>query len=301
MRGRTDARHHALAEARGARRPDDRAEGRADRVRLRAGAAPRRGDDAPPVPRDRALPSIAHAARPGRHGPRLAASLGDEAELTDVRLRYLRYKPETNIVVHYDVGPRRRPPPRRDRDDGRGRLPRAARREAGEPGARVARRRPRPGALLAHVRRGDPARSCSGSRSTSRCPRSRSRARSCARSSRPPARASTPTGRDATVLAYKPRRRAVLHAGGDVVKLYAKEDEFAAAAHGLRASRASGRTSAPAPGGRARVEARDRPAAPRPAGSRTPEEAAEAAGRLLARAARVVAVPAAARHRRPHS
>ena len=72
--------------------------------------------------------------------------------------------------------------------------------------------------------------------------------RRSARSSRPPAPASTSDWPDASVLAYKPRRRAVLRLGGDVVKFYAKEDEFAAAAHGLQRVRALHRRPRPAPG-----------------------------------------------------
>jgi ABC-type multidrug transport system fused ATPase/permease subunit len=56
------------------------------------------------VPADPALPRMTEVLDPDVMAGVLARSLGDRAPLPDVRVRYLRYKPETNIVVHYDVG-----------------------------------------------------------------------------------------------------------------------------------------------------------------------------------------------------
>jgi ATP-binding cassette, subfamily B, bacterial len=57
-----------------------------------------------PVPADRALPHMAEVLDPDVMAEVLARSLGENAAPPDVRVHYLRYKPETNLVVHYDVG-----------------------------------------------------------------------------------------------------------------------------------------------------------------------------------------------------
>ena len=60
--------------------------------------------DATPGPATARFPASRTLLDPDAMATRLATSLDGSAELTDVRLRYLRYKPATNIVVHYDVG-----------------------------------------------------------------------------------------------------------------------------------------------------------------------------------------------------
>src|SRR5919197_2937956 len=55
------------------------------------------------VPRDDALPRLPTLLDPREIAPALARSLGPDAPVPDVRIRYLRYKPATNLVVHYDV------------------------------------------------------------------------------------------------------------------------------------------------------------------------------------------------------
>jgi hypothetical protein len=57
-----------------------------------------------PVPADPALPQMAQVLDTDVMAEVLARSLGEDAEPPDVRVRELSYKPETNLVVHYDVG-----------------------------------------------------------------------------------------------------------------------------------------------------------------------------------------------------
>jgi ABC-type multidrug transport system fused ATPase/permease subunit len=233
-----------------------------------------------PTPRDTALPGLSTLLDTDAIAPRLAASLDGGAELTDVRLRYLRYKPATNIVVHYDVGL-----------DGGRRHDAIAMTAARDYLARRAAK-PESQALASLVHGQVPARSSLSYDEEIGAlvqwfpldlalpalaePRSLIRAELEAAGARV-----DPEWPSATVLAYKPRRRAVLRAGGDVVKFYAKEDEYAAAAHGLRASAHLGNVPAPAPGG---VLASRRVTVQRflPGRQPEPEHAAEAAGRLLA-------------------
>jgi ABC-type multidrug transport system fused ATPase/permease subunit len=67
-------------------------------------ARPAPGSKRPPAPVDRALPRMAELLDSDVMAEVLARSLGDGAAEPDVRLRCLRYRPETNLVVHYDVG-----------------------------------------------------------------------------------------------------------------------------------------------------------------------------------------------------
>jgi ATP-binding cassette, subfamily B, bacterial len=234
-----------------------------------------------PAPRDDALPGLAALLDPDAMAARLETTLGEDAELTDVRLRYLRYKPATNIVVHYDVG----------LDGGRRHdaIAMAAARNY------LARRaaKPESRALASLVRSRVPARSSLSYDSEIGAlvqwfpldlslpalaePRSVIRAELEASGALVDREWS-----HATLLAYKPRRRAVLRLGRDVVKFYAKEDEFRAAAHGLQASARLSGVTAPEPGG---VLEWRRVTAQRllPGRQPEPEEAAEAAGRLLAK------------------
>jgi ABC-type multidrug transport system fused ATPase/permease subunit len=55
------------------------------------------------VPADDALPRLPTLLDPHEIAPALARSLGPDSPVPDVRIRYLRYKPATNLVVHYDV------------------------------------------------------------------------------------------------------------------------------------------------------------------------------------------------------
>jgi alpha-maltose-1-phosphate synthase len=57
-----------------------------------------------PVPADPALPQMAQVLDTDVMAEVLARSLGDSVEPSDVRVCDLSYKPETNLVVHYDVG-----------------------------------------------------------------------------------------------------------------------------------------------------------------------------------------------------
>ncbi len=244
------------------------------------GEAPPRRPALPPVPRDRALPSLRTLLDADAMAPRLAETLGGAAELTDVRLRYLRYKPATNIVVHYDVG----------LDDGR-RHDAIAMTAARDYLARRARK-PESLALawLAHPH--VPARaSLSYDEEIGALVQwfpldlsipALAEPRSLVRAELEAAGALVdPEWVSETVLAYKPRRRAVVRVGGDVVKFYAKEDEFSAAAHGLRASGRLHGVPSPGPGG---VLASRKVTVQRHLSGRQPrpDEAAEAAGRLLA-------------------
>ncbi len=233
-----------------------------------------------PVPRDGALPGLAALLDTGAMAPRLAGALGGEAELTDVRLRYLRYKPATNIVVHYDVG----------LDDGRRHDAIAMTAARGYLARRAAK--PENQALASLVHERVPARSSlSYDEDIGALVQwfpldlalpALAEPGAVIRSELEAAGASVdPEWPGATVLAYKPRRRAVLRLGGDVVKFYAKDDEYAAAAHGLQASARLTNVLAPAPGGR--LDSR-RVTTQRflPGRQPQPEEAAEGAGRLLA-------------------
>jgi ATP-binding cassette subfamily B protein len=171
-----------------------------------------------PVPRDRKLAALSTLLDSDAMAPRLAATLNGGPELTDVRVRYLRYKPGTNIVVRYDVG-----------------FGGGARHEAiamAASGSYLARRAAKPEnqALASLVHERVPARA-----SLSYDDELGALLQWFPLDLSLPALAEQRWD-GATVLAYKPRRRAVLQAGGEVVKLYAKEDEYRAAARGLIAS-----------------------------------------------------------------
>jgi alpha-maltose-1-phosphate synthase len=76
---------------------------------VRQEEAPVRSRPAPrperlPVPADPALPQMAQVLDTDVMAEVLARSLGENAEPSDVRVCDLSYKPETNLVVHYDVG-----------------------------------------------------------------------------------------------------------------------------------------------------------------------------------------------------
>jgi starch synthase len=69
---------------------------------IRSQPAPR--PERVPVPADRALPQMAQVLDTDVMAEVLARSLGEDAEPPDVRVCDLSYNPETNLVVHYDVG-----------------------------------------------------------------------------------------------------------------------------------------------------------------------------------------------------
>jgi thiamine kinase-like enzyme len=58
---------------------------------------------AAPIPRDDGLPQIAQLLDPDAMGSSLARSLGRADALAGVEIRYLRYRPGKNLVVHYEV------------------------------------------------------------------------------------------------------------------------------------------------------------------------------------------------------
>jgi ATP-binding cassette subfamily B protein/subfamily B ATP-binding cassette protein MsbA len=198
-----------------------------DRQSLHA-APPRRAS----VPTDPALPRLRLLLDPDAMAPVLQRSLGPEAALQDVRVQYLRYKPRTNIVVRYDVAV-----------DGRWYDATAmitARRYLGRRAAK-----PENVALAQLV----------DGRSPASMPLHYERDLDVLIQwlpldlelpalAEPPARLLEAAGvwrasyieGEPVLLAYKPRRRAVLRIRGHVLKIYAKEEEFAAAATGLRAA-----------------------------------------------------------------
>jgi ATP-binding cassette, subfamily B, bacterial len=189
-----------------------------------------------PVPHDPALPRLSTVLDPDAMAPFLRRSLGPEARVPDVRVHYLRYKPQTNIVVRYDVGL-----------DGRWydacamitARPYLARRAAKPHNAELARlvdgRSPAPTPLyyepevdaLIHWFPLDlelPALAQPPERLLEELAEVGAKVEDVAG--------------EMAMLAYKPRRRAVLRAGEHVLKTYAKEEEYADAVRGLRASSA---------------------------------------------------------------
>ena len=233
-----------------------------------------------PTPHDRALLGLARAARPRGHGSaargrtrRRGGADGRTPALPAVQAGNEHRRPLRRRA-------RRRPAPRRDSDDRLAQLPRAPRGEAGEPGARLARSRSRARALVAQLRReigalvqwfpldlSLPALAEPRSVIREELEAAGSRSRASGRT-RPCSRTSRAGGRCCRV-------------GGDVVKFYAKEDEFRAAAHGLRASARLHGVTSPTPGG---VLTSRRVTVQRllPGRQPEPEEAAEDAGRMLA-------------------
>jgi ATP-binding cassette subfamily B protein/subfamily B ATP-binding cassette protein MsbA len=184
-----------------------------------------------PVPTDPALPRLRLLLDPDAMAPVLQRSLGPDAALQDVRVQYLRYKPRTNIVVRYDVG-----------IDGRWYDATAmitARRYLGRRAAKPEN------VFLAQLVDGrSPA-----SMPLHYVPELDVLIQWFPLDLELPALAEPPANlleaagvrpRDVdgepAMLAYKPRRRAVLRIGEHVLKIYAKEEEFAAAATGLRAA-----------------------------------------------------------------
>ena len=187
-----------------------------------------------PVPDDPALPRLPVLLDPEAIAPFLHRSLGPDAPFPDVRIDYLRYKPGTNIVVGYDVGL-----------DGRG-YDAVAMIKAGRSLARRAEK-PENVALARLVDGRSPA-----PMPLHYVPELDALIQwfpldlDLPTLAEPPARlldeldaAGVSLGAvdgDPATLAYKPRRRAVLGVGRHVLKIYAHQERFAAAAAGLRAA-----------------------------------------------------------------
>ena len=194
---------------------------------LLSAKAPRRA----PVPLDPALPRLRLLLDPDAMTPVLRRSLGPEAALQDVRVQYLRYKPRTNIVVRYDVCV-----------DGHWHDATAmitARRYLGR---RAAKPENVSLALLVDGRSPAPM-------PLHYAPELDVLVQwlpldlELPALAEPPARLLDAAGvrprevdGEPALLAYKPRRRAVVCIGGHVLKIYAKEEEFSAAVAGLRAA-----------------------------------------------------------------
>jgi ATP-binding cassette, subfamily B, bacterial len=197
-------------------------------------AAPVSSEETLPIPEDAALPQMRRLLDPREMAEVFQRAIGDSVAPRQVGIRYLRYKPGTNLVVHYDV----------ELDDGRHDatamitsrdfLQRRAAKPENRALAQMVDGRapsPRPLAFDQEVR--------------------------CLIQWYPldislPALAVPPdalsrrfqsigvsipvTGEEPARLAYKPRRRAVLSLGGHVLKCYAKDADFFAAAAALEIS-----------------------------------------------------------------
>jgi starch synthase len=83
-------------------RDETPAPGRHEEAPVRSRRAPR--PERMPVPSDPALPQMAQMLDTEVMAEVLGRSLGQSAEPPDVRVHDLNYNPETNLVVHYDVG-----------------------------------------------------------------------------------------------------------------------------------------------------------------------------------------------------
>jgi energy-coupling factor transporter ATP-binding protein EcfA2/thiamine kinase-like enzyme len=185
------------------------------------------------VPDDPALPQLPVLLDPDAMAPFLHRSLGPDVGVPDVRIQYLRYKPRTNIVVRYDVG-----------IDGvwhdaiamltaRPYLARRAAKPENQALARLVDGRspastpmhyePELGALIQWY----PLDLALPALAAPPLQLQQELAK---------AGLDCPGVVGSAVLAYKPRRRAVLRADGHVLKFYAKEEEFDAALLGLRVS-----------------------------------------------------------------
>jgi ATP-binding cassette subfamily B protein len=210
------------------------------RAEAAAAAAPSRVGPPP----DPALPQLERLLDPDEMAPVLRRSLGRDTAHLDVRVRYLRYRPRKNLVVHYDVGLREGlfdavAIVAADRDLARW---------VAEPTYRqlaemVDGRAPAPEPL-------------------SYVPELKAMLQWLPLDISMPALAHDPVqlrvqlqaagveiaafGDDPRLLAYEPRRRAVLRLDGHVVKVYAEEREFAAALAGIEAARQLGGVVTPA-------------------------------------------------------
>jgi ATP-binding cassette subfamily B protein len=199
-------------------------------------AQPARRAGRTPVPRDRALPHMAEVLDADVMAEVLGRSLGEGAAPPDVRVRYLRYKPETNLVVHYDVGIGGRwhhATAMIARSD----LARRARKSENVALAEMVDGRspaehpmfyePALGALVQWL-------PLDLSLWALAVPPAQRDQRLCSAGVRLNGRAEEPS-----LLAYKPRRRAVVRLDRHVLKYYASHASFAAAVAGLEAADAA--------------------------------------------------------------
>jgi ABC-type multidrug transport system fused ATPase/permease subunit len=201
--------------------------------RLAAGRTVRRSRDRAPVIADPALPQAGVMLDPDAVAPVLARSFDGGSPL-DVEVRYLRYKPGTNLVVHYEVAVDGL------RHDAVGMI--ASR-------ADLARRAAKPESLALAQR--------AGTRVAAAAPLAYDSDVDCLVQWYPldlslPELCSSPaelrqligaaglaveiSDEEPEQLAYKPRRRAVLRVDDHVVKLYRREAEFERAFAGQRAA-----------------------------------------------------------------
>jgi ATP-binding cassette subfamily B protein len=243
VRGRTT---DVIAKALGAARPADdsvSASGNAETGPGEEGALRHLAAEKRPVARrprrpdqglsDARLPQARVLLDPEAIAPVLARSLDGAARL-DVEVRYLRYKPGTNLVVHYDVGSNG------GRLDAIGMI---------ASGADLARRAARPentalASLVAARLRGlvplayveDVGCLVQWYPLDLSLPQLATPPRDLRRALAGAGLAVEDSDDEPARLAYKPRRRAVLSVDDHVVKLYAKESEFEEALTGQRAA-----------------------------------------------------------------
>jgi hypothetical protein len=186
------------------------------------------------APRDAALPELARLLSEDEMAEVLQRALGEGAPLPDVRIAYLRYKPQTNIVVQYKVAfARARHVATAMIAAGDVLARRATKAESRALAQMVNGRSPSPRPLVfdADVRcliqwyPLDLALPALAEAPEALCRRLRSLGVPIPVTTREPAR-----------LAYKPRRRAVLALGDTVLKCYAKDSAFVAAAAAQQAS-----------------------------------------------------------------
>jgi ATP-binding cassette subfamily B protein len=223
----------------------------ADKLLLPEGEPPRtlpaRAPRGASVQNDPALPHLPVLLDRDAMAPFLHRSLGPDAPFPDVRIHYVRYRPGTKAVVHYDVGL-----------DGR-RYDAVAMIAAH---GRLARRAERPeNVALARLVDG---------RSPAPMPLHYEPELDALIQWYPldldlPALAEPPArvldelkaagvrlgdvGGEPATLRYKPRRRAVLRVGEHVLKMYAKQEDFDAATAALRAAGSLRGVRTPALGG----------------------------------------------------
>jgi phosphotransferase family enzyme len=190
------------------------------------------------VPPDAALPRMRRLLDSGAMAPILQRSLGGDAALEGVRARYLRYKPKTNLVVHYEAVV-----------DG-GRHDAVVKIAAGDDLERKVRKPQNVAMARAVDGRSPAANSLVYDAELDAMIQWLPLDLSLPALAEPPAelyRRLRETGMEVPgpvdeprMVAYKPRRRAVLRVGGHILKAYAQEAEFRAAVAGLRSTSEAG-------------------------------------------------------------
>jgi ATP-binding cassette subfamily B protein/subfamily B ATP-binding cassette protein MsbA len=185
-----------------------------------------------PVPRDPVLPRMPDVLDPEVMADVLGRSLGEGAGRPDVRVRYLRYRPEASLVVHYDVdvGARRH---QATAMIARYDLARRARKPANVALAdTVDGRSPASRPLLYEPALGALVQWLPLDLSLPGLVEPPARLRWRLRDAGLPGALSGP---EPALLAYRPRRRAVLRVDDRVLKAYASESRYRAAETRLRA------------------------------------------------------------------